>query len=173
MAKTKEKAPALTSFADLVAHFEKGAKPDRSTWRIGTEHEKFAFYKDTLEPVPYEGERGIGALLDGLADSYGWQRVMEGGNIIALKQGMASITLEPGGQFELSGAPLEHLHQTCSETGNAPRAIARCRRQAGHRVSGAWLFPALVAGRNARSCPRAATRSCAIIWPRSAGSGGR
>ncbi len=116
MAKT-ETAPVLTGLRDLVAHIERGSKPDRSTWRIGTEHEKFAFYHDTLAPVPYEGERGIGALLNGLADSYGWQRVTEGENTIALKDGLASISLEPGGQFELSGAPLEHLHQTCAETG--------------------------------------------------------
>jgi glutamate--cysteine ligase len=118
MADTKEKAPPLEGFRDLVEHFEKGSKPDRSTWRIGTEHEKFAFDHDTLEPVPYEGERGIGALLNKLADKYGWERIYEGENVIALKQGMASITLEPGGQFELSGAPLEHLHQTCAETGS-------------------------------------------------------
>ena len=118
MANIKEKAPVLTGFNDLVAHLATGPKPDRSTWRIGTEHEKFAFYRDTLEPVPYEGERGIGALLNGLADNYGWERVFEGENVIALKQGLASITLEPGGQFELSGAPLEHLHQTCAETGS-------------------------------------------------------
>jgi glutamate--cysteine ligase len=68
--------------------------------------------------VPYEGERGIGALLNALAESYGWERVFEGDKVIALKQAGASITLEPGGQFELSGAPLEHLHQTCSETGS-------------------------------------------------------
>ena len=117
MVKTKEKAAPLNGLADLVAHLEKGAKPDRSAWRIGTEHEKFAFHADTLAPVPYEGERGIGALLRGLAQTYGWTPVVEGENIIALKQGKASITLEPGGQFELSGAPLEHLHQTCSETG--------------------------------------------------------
>jgi glutamate--cysteine ligase len=118
MAGTKEKAPPLEGFSDLVAHFEKGSKPDRSSWRIGTEHEKFAFYHDTLAPVPYEGERGIGALLNKLADKYGWERIYEGENVIALKQGIASITLEPGGQFELSGAPLEHLHQTCAETGS-------------------------------------------------------
>jgi glutamate--cysteine ligase len=108
----------VTDFRELVAHFERGSKPDASTWRIGTEHEKFAFYRDTLEPVPYEGERGIGALLNALSDTYGWERVFEGDRVIALKQGGASITLEPGGQFELSGAPLEHLHQTCSETGS-------------------------------------------------------
>jgi len=115
---TKEKSPPIEGFRDLVEHLESGNKPDRSAWRIGTEHEKFAFYKDTLEPVPYEGERGIGALLNGLADVYGWKRVKEGANTIALSQNGASITLEPGGQFELSGAPLEHLHQTCAETGS-------------------------------------------------------
>ncbi|MGD9981421.1 MAG: glutamate--cysteine ligase [Hyphomonadaceae bacterium] len=118
MAATKDKSPVLTGFNDLVAHLAKGSKPDRSKWRIGTEHEKFAFYRDTLEPVPYEGARGIGALLNGLAEAYGWERVYEGENVIALKQESASITLEPGGQFELSGAPLEHLHQTCAETGS-------------------------------------------------------
>src|SRR5258706_2122440 len=118
MVGTKEKAPPLEGFRDLVAHLEKGPKPDRSTWRIGTEHEKFAFYHDTLTPVPYEGERGIGALLNTLADKYGWQRICEGDDVIALQQGLASITLEPGGQFELSRAPLEHLHQTCAETGS-------------------------------------------------------
>src|SRR5688572_19128522 len=109
LATSTETAPVLTGFRDLVAHLATGPKPDRSTWRIGTEHEKFAFYRDTLEPVPFEGERGIGALLDALADKYGWERVKEGANTIALKQDKASITLEPGGQFELSGAPLEHL----------------------------------------------------------------
>ncbi|MES1197428.1 MAG: glutamate--cysteine ligase [Pseudomonadota bacterium] len=118
MASTKDKAPPVEGFRDLVAHLESGPKPDRATWRIGTEHEKFPFYHDTLEPVPYEGERGIGALLEGLAEKYGWARVKEGANTIALSQNGASITLEPGGQFELSGAPLEHMHQTCSETGS-------------------------------------------------------
>jgi len=118
MAKAKEKAPVLTGFRDLVAHLESGSKPDRASWRIGTEHEKFAFYQDTLEPVPYDGERGIGAILNKLADKFGWERTYEGENVIALKQGLASISLEPGGQFELSGAPLEHLHQTCAETGS-------------------------------------------------------
>ena len=107
----------VDGFADLVTHLESGCKPDPSQWRIGTEHEKFGFYRDTCEPVPYEGPRGIGALLAALADTYGWERVIEGTNLIALKRGGASITLEPGGQFELSGAPLEHLHQTCAELG--------------------------------------------------------
>ncbi len=128
MAKTKDKLPPLEGFRDLVEHFEAGNKPDRSTWRIGTEHEKFAFYQDSLTPVPYEGERGIGALLDGLSSAYGWMQIKEGPNTIALSQSGASITLEPGGQFELSGAPLEHLHQTCSETGEH---LAQLRKVAG------------------------------------------
>jgi glutamate--cysteine ligase len=118
MGDAKDLAPPLTDFRDLVAHLEHGAKPDATKWRIGTEHEKFAFYTDTLAPVPYEGPRGIGALLEGLANAYGWERINEGDKLIALKQSGASITLEPGGQFELSGAPLEHLHQTCAETGS-------------------------------------------------------
>lgn len=117
MAKTKDKAPPVEGVRDLIAHLEKGSKPDRTTWRIGTEHEKFGFYKKTHGPVPYEGANGIGALLNGLADKFGWKRVYEGENVIALEKDKASITLEPGGQFELSGAPLEHLHQTCNETG--------------------------------------------------------
>ncbi|MBX9747401.1 MAG: glutamate--cysteine ligase [Hyphomonadaceae bacterium] len=118
LADTKEKSPELTGFRDLVAHLEKGPRPDRSTWRIGTEHEKFAFDRTTLRPIAYEGPNGIGALLNKLADKYGWERIYEGENVIALKSGLASISLEPGGQFELSGAPLENLHQTCAETGS-------------------------------------------------------
>jgi len=128
LAATAEHDTPVSGFSDLVAHFESGVKPDSSTWRIGTEHEKFAFYRDTLGPVPYEGERGIGALLENLAARFGWERVVEDGSVIALKQGKASITLEPGGQFELSGAPLEHLHQTCTETG---AHLAQLREVAG------------------------------------------
>ena len=90
----------------------------KSQWRIGTEHEKFLFHKGTFKPVAYEGDTGIGQLLQNLAQEHGWQTIQENGNIIALKDhDGGSITLEPGGQFELSGAPLENLHQTCRETG--------------------------------------------------------
>jgi glutamate--cysteine ligase len=117
VAETKTTARPVTDVRELVAHLESGAKPDPSAWRIGTEHEKFGFHAATRTPVPYEGETGIGALLEGLAARYGWRRVVEGEHLIALEKDGASITLEPGGQFELSGAPLEHLHQTCHETG--------------------------------------------------------
>ncbi|MEX2617116.1 MAG: glutamate--cysteine ligase [Alphaproteobacteria bacterium] len=102
--------------AELVADLESGNKPPEA-WRIGTEHEKFVFDLKTLRPLPYDGRPGIGALLNGL-ERYGWDPVREGGNTIALKRSDgSSISLEPGGQFELSGAPLETLHQTCAEVG--------------------------------------------------------
>lgn len=101
--------------ADLVAEFDAGSKP-RERWRVGTEHEKFGFHKGTHRPVSYDEPQGIRALLEGL-QRFGWAPVQENGNLIALLRDKASITLEPGGQFELSGAPLETLHQTCAETG--------------------------------------------------------
>jgi glutamate--cysteine ligase len=101
-------------FEDLVGWFEKGVKP-ASEWRVGAEHEKFVFQLGTHAPVPYE-PNGIKALLEGLT-RYGWSPVYEGDNVIALERGMASVSLEPGGQFELSGAPLETIHDICEETG--------------------------------------------------------
>ena len=90
----------------------------RDEWRIGTEHEKFLFHKGNFRPVAYEGENGIGELLRCLQEKHGWAPITEKGLIIGLKDDEGgSITLEPGGQFELSGAPLENLHQTCAETG--------------------------------------------------------
>lgn len=99
---------------DLAAWFSLGCKP-RSQWRIGTEHEKIGFCMDTLKPIPYDGERSIRRLLEMLAGG-DWKPVEENGHIIALKNDMASITLEPGGQLELSGAPLDNIHTTCAET---------------------------------------------------------
>src|SRR6202163_3180128 len=101
---------------ELVAGFEGGWKP-KSAFRIGTEHEKFPFTLDGNRPVPYEGRRGIRALLEGMEHLLGWQPIMEGDNIIGMFDvtGGGAISLEPGGQFELSGAPVEDVHQTCSE----------------------------------------------------------
>jgi glutamate--cysteine ligase len=114
-----ENAPRITSHAELAERLASGAKP-KDRWRIGTEHEKFGFVRSTLRPVPYdaaEGQASIRGLLEGLAQRYGWTTIVEAGHIIGLKKDGASISLEPGGQFELSGAPLEHIHQTCSEVG--------------------------------------------------------
>ena len=106
----------IENAAQLTAYLAAGSKPS-SEWRIGTEHEKFPFLTDTLEPVPYDGPRSIKALLEGLAQKTGWTPVLEQGNIIALSDpnGLGSVSLEPGGQFELSGAPVSTLHETCDE----------------------------------------------------------
>jgi glutamate--cysteine ligase len=101
-------------FEDLVRWMEEGGKP-KAEWRVGAEHEKFVFRLGTHAPVPYEPQ-GIKALLTGLT-RFGWEPVYEGENVIALERGLANVSLEPGGQFELSGAPLETIHQICEETG--------------------------------------------------------
>jgi glutamate--cysteine ligase len=111
---------APLSREDLIGAMSKGAKP-RAEWRIGAEHEKFGFDRSTLRRPTYEGPNGIKAMLDGLT-RFGWDKVYEGDNVIALErkntEGMtASISLEPGGQFELSGAPLKDVHDICNETG--------------------------------------------------------
>jgi glutamate--cysteine ligase len=103
----------ITDKRQLVAYLEEGSKP-RERWRIGTEHEKFVFRRADLRPVPYDGPDGIRALLEGLT-RFGWTPVYDAENLIGLSGGAASVSLEPGGQFELSGAPLDNLHQTCAE----------------------------------------------------------
>ena len=103
----------ITHRDQLVAVLASGEKP-RGDWRIGTEHEKFGFRLDDLRPPEFDGERGIEALLRGLA-RFGWAPVEEHGRVIALLKDDASVTLEPAGQLELSGAPLETIHQTCRE----------------------------------------------------------
>jgi glutamate--cysteine ligase len=103
----------VTSKAQLVDYIAAGCKPV-DAWRIGTEHEKFAFQCDDLRPLPFEGPRGIRAVLEGL-ERFGWQPVEEAGHVIALIKDGASVTLEPGGQLELSGAPVKTVHLTCRE----------------------------------------------------------
>ena len=110
----QSKGEPITGKAQLVSYLEAGCKPPEA-WRIGTEHEKFAYTREDLRPLPYEGARGIRAILEALAGCFGWEPVLEDGNPIALTKASCSVTLEPGGQLELSGAPLETLHQTCDE----------------------------------------------------------
>lgn len=98
---------------DLAKIMIAGEKP-KDRWRIGTEHEKFGFTRHDMRPLAYDGPQGVGALLARLKD-YGWKPQYEGDNVIALGQSGVSITLEPGGQLELSGAPLDNVHQTCQE----------------------------------------------------------
>lgn len=100
---------------DLVAYLESGCKPEKD-WKLGTEHEKFGYTLDDLRPLPYAGERGIRKILTALAEKSDWRPVLEDGLPIALLDDTgASITLEPGGQLELSGALLDNIHQTCTE----------------------------------------------------------
>src|SRR4249919_3637794 len=106
----------ITDRRALVEYLAAGARA-KTDWRIGTEHEKFGFRLDDLRPPTFDGERGIEALLKGLV-RFGWAPVDEHGRTIALLKGGASVTLEPAGQLELSGAPLENIHQTCMEVGS-------------------------------------------------------
>ena len=110
---TQSTGEPITERRQLIEYLEAGCKPPER-WRIGTEHEKFVFRRSDLRRVPYEGRDGIRALLEGL-QRFGWTPVLENSNPIALAQGNCAISLEPGGQFELSGAPLDTLHQTCAE----------------------------------------------------------
>ncbi len=98
----------------LAGYLESGCKP-KEDWRIGTEHEKFGYCKDTHQPLPYEGERSIYAMLSGLRDRFGWSPVEEAGKLIGLEKDGANVSLEPAGALELSGAPLETIHETCDE----------------------------------------------------------
>ncbi|WP_154222743.1 glutamate--cysteine ligase [Marinicella rhabdoformis] len=107
--------PTLTR-EDLINYLADGCKP-KSEWKVGTEHEKFGFHDKNLKPLGYEEPGGIRDVLNGLAEQFNWEPEYEGEHVIALKRDGCSITLEPGGQLELSGAPLADVHQTCQETG--------------------------------------------------------
>jgi glutamate--cysteine ligase len=111
-------SPAISSRDELVAYLAAGSKPT-GEWRIGTEHEKFCFYRRSHGPVPYDGERGIRVLLETMQDRFGWDPVIEDSNVIALSRQDCpkggTISLEPGGQLELSGAPLATVHETYEE----------------------------------------------------------
>lgn len=106
----------LSGLDDLLAPFHDAEKP-RARWRIGAESEKFGVVRAGTRPLPFEGEPGIRSVLAGLADRHGWSEdpEIEGGELIALRRGDAAITLEPGGQLELSGAPHETIHEICVE----------------------------------------------------------
>ncbi|WP_413872650.1 glutamate--cysteine ligase [Albidovulum sp.] len=127
-------------FEDLAAYLESGCKP-KADWRIGTEHEKFGYCTDTLKPLPYDGPRSIRAMLEGIGSRYGWQPVLEQGNIIGLSRNGANVSLEPGGQLELSGAPLETIHQTCDEVNEHLREVQAVADDIGARFIGLGAAP--------------------------------
>ena len=108
-----ELAIPVSDESQLVAYLESGCRP-AADWRIGTEHEKFGFRLGNLSPMPYQGPDGIRAVLEAL-ERFGWAPKYESGHVIAATRDSQAVTLEPGGQLELSGAPLDTLHQTCDE----------------------------------------------------------
>ncbi|MEQ9434808.1 glutamate--cysteine ligase [Hyphomonas sp.] len=135
-----ESSTRIESRAELVEYLAAGSKP-MADWRIGTEHEKFGFIKDGLRPLPYEGTASIRAMLEGLRDTFGWEQIVEGGHLIGLKKDGASVSLEPGGQFELSGAPLETIHQTCNEVGRHLEEVRQIAEPMGVAFLGAGASP--------------------------------
>ncbi len=162
----------ITDRHQLVEVLASGEKP-RTDWRIGTEHEKFGFRLDDLRPPTFDGERGIEALLTGLT-RFGWAPYLESvdgqpARTIALLRDGASVTLEPAGQLELSGAPLETIHQTCKEVGSTCAKCARSRTSSAW-VSSAWASSPSGGATRCRGCRRAATGSCATTCRRSASS---
>ena len=124
----------------LAEYLASGCKPAED-WRIGTEHEKFGYCKDTLKPLPYDGPRSIRAVLEGLRDAYGWSPLLEGDHIVGLEKDGANISLEPGGQLELSGAPLETIHETCDEVNEHLREVQSVADGIGARFIGLGAAP--------------------------------
>ena len=124
----------------LAAYIASGEKP-KADWRIGTEHEKFGYDSAGLKPLPYEGPVSITAMLTGLRDRFGWSPVLEAGNLIGLERNGANISLEPGGQLELSGAPLETIHQTCDEVNSHLAEVEAVARDIGAGFIGLGAAP--------------------------------
>lgn len=144
-----EPSREIASRDDLIGWIAGGEKPP-SSWRIGTEHEKFVFQTGTLAPVTYEGPSGIRALMEAMMAQFGWEPIMEGTNLIALRRPRSerlhgeiggSISLEPGGQFELSGAPLTNLHETAAETAQHLREVLAVGEQLGIGFLGVGFSP--------------------------------
>ncbi|MCB9948664.1 MAG: glutamate--cysteine ligase [Rhodospirillaceae bacterium] len=130
----------ISNRRQLVEYLEAGCKP-RDAWRIGTEHEKFVYRLKDLRPVAYEGEQGIGTLLQGLR-RFGWKPVEEAGELIALvDDDGCSVTLEPGGQLELSGAPLRTIHETCDEVHEHLRQVREVNAELGVGMIGLGFIP--------------------------------
>ncbi len=132
-------APVIESRQALLDYFAGGEKP-AERWRIGTEHEKFVYWQDSHRAPSYEEPGGIHALLIGLT-KFGWKPVYEGENIIALSGPDGAISLEPAGQFELSGAPLDNLHQTCAETGRHLEQVKAVGDKLGIGFLGLGMWP--------------------------------
>ena len=128
----------ITSARQLAEWFASGSKP-KSAWRIGTEHEKFGFRREDFSSPSYETQ-GIGAMLSGIM-AKGWEPIRDGENIIGLTQGSGSVSLEPGGQFELSGAPMEDLHAARLELASHLRDVHEVAGPLGLGFAGMGFHP--------------------------------
>jgi glutamate--cysteine ligase len=135
----KPASPIIESRDQLIQSFARGEKP-KDAWRIGTEHEKFVYANGDHHAPSYDEPSGIRALL-GELEQYGWKPVMEGGKPIAMSGADGSISLEPAGQFELSGAPLENLHETCAETGRHLEQVKAAGEKLGIGFLGLGMWP--------------------------------
>ncbi len=131
--------PPIENRADLISVFAKGEKP-AERWRIGTEHEKFVYRTADHRAPSYDEPGGIRDLLMALT-RYGWEPIMEGDNVIALGGVDGNVSLEPAGQLELSGAPLENLHQTCAETGRHLKQVKEVGAELGLGFLGLGMWP--------------------------------
>ena len=142
MARDASDATPLESRDQLIETLASGGKP-KAAWRVGTEHEKFGFYVADHTPVPYEGERGIRRLLEAMEGLLGWQPIEDDGRIIGLTDplGLGAISLEPGGQFELSGAPVATIHQTAREVNAHLAEVRECAAPLGIGFLGAGFSP--------------------------------
>lgn len=137
---TQIKETPITGKRDLVEYLARGSKP-KADWRIGTEHEKFAFHLADLRPLDYAGSgASVRGLLQGLM-RFGWQGVFEGENLIALAMEGQSISLEPGGQIELSGATRETVHQTCDEVNTHLAQVKTVGNELGIGMLGLGFHP--------------------------------
>ncbi|HYZ47720.1 MAG TPA: glutamate-cysteine ligase family protein, partial [Sphingomonas sp.] len=131
--------PPIQDRSQLIEFFAGGEKP-REAWRIGTEHEKFVYRTADHRAPSYDEPGGICDLLAGLT-RFGWEPVHEGDKVIALRGPDGTISLEPAGQLELSGAPLENLHQTCAETGRHLEQVKRVGDELGLGFLGLGMWP--------------------------------
>src|SRR6478672_1307357 len=141
-------SPLIESRDNLLRVFAGGEKP-KDDWRIGTEHEKFVYRTADHRAPSYDEHGGIRDLLNGLTD-FGWEPVVENGNVIALKGKDGNVSLEPAGQFELSGAALQDLHQTCSE---AARHLSQCK-SVGERLGLGFLGTGMWPDKSRADLPR-------------------
>src|SRR5687768_12240775 len=132
-------SPLIESRADLMSVFSGGEKP-REAWRIGTEHEKFVYRVSDHRAPSWEEPGGIRDLLEGLTE-FGWKPVLEGGKIIALAGNDGTISLEPAGQLELSGAPLRDLHESCAESGRHLQQVKAVGDRLGLGFLGLGMWP--------------------------------